>query len=211
MTDSQHAVPDVPHIVGALRVTAVLVGLAVALQCTSSPASAFTGHALGLQGNGHVVVDDSPLLHGSRELTLSAWFRVDELRGWQALMWKGDLPDRHPWSNREFGLFIEESGYVHLCSTPQSRQRRGQLYVNTPGGTIQPDRWFHVAAVISSRANGGVMRIYVNGELSASRPYDRSGLRDATGPLWLGGIPQTGAPFHGMIDDVRIYDRVVTP
>ena len=78
------------------------------------------------------------LLHGSDELTLSAWFRVDQLRGWQALLWKGDMPDRHPWNNREFGLFIEESGYVHLCSTPVSRQRRGQLYVNTPGGTVRP-------------------------------------------------------------------------
>ncbi len=121
---------------GALGATLTMFSLA--LMMTSGPADAFTGHALGLQGAGHVEIDDTPLLHGSDELTLSAWFRVDQLRGWQALLWKGDMPDRHPWNNREFGLFIEESGYVHFCSTPVSRQRRGQLYVNTPGGTVRP-------------------------------------------------------------------------
>ncbi|MBT4609535.1 MAG: BamA/TamA family outer membrane protein [Gemmatimonadetes bacterium] len=203
MTHSQQVAP------GAVRAAIVTWGFLVAIQLTVAPASAFTGHALGLQGSGHVEIDDSPLLHGSDGLTLSAWFRVDQLRGWQALMWKGDMPDRHPWYNREFGLFIEESGYVHLCSTPVSRQRRGQLYVNTPGGTIRPGQWFHVTAVVSSDAKGGVMRIYVNGELSASRPYDRSGLKNSTGPLWLGGIPQTGAGFHGMIDDVKIWRRAL--
>ena len=192
---------------GALGATLTMFSLA--LMMTSGPADAFTGHALGLQGAGHVEIDDTPLLHGSDELTLSAWFRVDQLRGWQALLWKGDMPDRHPWNNREFGLFIEESGYVHLCSTPVSRQRRGQLYVNTPGGTVRPGQWFHVAAVVSSDLQGGVMRIYVNGELSASRPYDRSGVRDSIGPLWLGGIPRTGAGFHGLIDDVRIWRRAL--
>lgn len=210
MTDSQHAIPGA-CCAGVRCAGIIWIGLAVILQFTAAPATAFTGHALSLQGNGHVEVEDTPLLHGSRELTLSAWFRVDRLSGWQALMWKGDLPDRHPFSNREFGLFVEGSGYVHLCSTPVSRQRRGQLYVNTPGGTVHPGQWFHVAAVVSSQANGGVMRIFVNGELSASRPYDRSGLRDATGPLWLGGIPQTGAGFHGMIDDVRIWRRALGP
>ncbi|HCV25003.1 MAG: hypothetical protein CME13_20380 [Gemmatimonadetes bacterium] len=60
-----------------------------------------------------------------------------------------------------------------------------------------------------SDLQGSVMRIYVNGELSASRPYDRSGVRESTGPLWLGGILRTGAGFHGLIDDVRIWRRAL--
>ncbi len=205
MTHSQQAAP------GALRATMILLGIAIMLQMTNRQTSAFTGHVLGLRGDGHVEIDDSPQLHGRDGLTLSAWFRVDELRGWQALMWKGDMPDRYPFSNREFGLYVEESGYIHLCSTPVSRQHRGQLYVNTPGGTVSPGQWFHVAAVVSADVAGGVMRIYVNGELSASRPYDRSGLRDSTGPLWLGAIPGTGAGFGGMIDDVRIWRQALQP
>ena len=43
---------------GALGATLTMFSLA--LMMTSGPADAFTGHALGLHGAGHVEIDDTP-------------------------------------------------------------------------------------------------------------------------------------------------------
>ena len=148
---------------------------AVLLGFTPMGSVADVGQALRLDGGqAHLEVEDAPWLHASSAFTVSAWFRTEKSHGWQALFWKGDQPDRDPYSNREFGLFLH-GGSVHLSSTPVSRQHRGHIYLDTPRGGVQIDRWHHVAAVLSSDVDGGAMRIYVDGELAASRPYDRSG------------------------------------
>ncbi|MFH1570227.1 MAG: LamG-like jellyroll fold domain-containing protein [Gemmatimonadota bacterium] len=186
-----------------------LAGLAVGAVGSVSAAT-LQGQVLHLDGAGdYVEVADSPDLHSAAALTITAWFRLDdEARSWQALVWKGDLPDHHPWANREFGLYCQSRGYVHLCSAPVSRFHAGQLYLDTPGGLVRPEQWYHVAAVLNSVANA--MQIYLDGELVASRPYDRSGLRDTTGPLRLGGIPGTGAELCGLLDEVRIWGRALS-
>lgn len=86
-----------------------------------------------------------------------------KLHDWQALFWKGDQPDGHPYNNREFAVQLH-GGSVQLTSTPVSRLHRGHLYLDTPRGAVQVDRWHHVAAVLSSDYDGGAMRIYVDEE-----------------------------------------------
>lgn len=169
------------------------------------------GQVLSLDGAGDCLeIADTPSLHSAAAVTVTAWFRLDAgYPSWQALFWKGDLPDRSPWKNREFGVYLHSRGYAHLCSTPVSRLHVGQLYVDTPGGMVQPGQWYHLAAVLSSSDN--YMKIYLNGDLVASRPYDRSGVRDSAGPLWVGGIPHRGADFHGVVDEVRVWGRALPP
>jgi len=180
------------------------------LALTSISSEATGGAVLALEGGqAHLEVEDAPGLHSPTALTLSTWFRADKLHSWQSLLWKGDQPDRDPWKNREFGLFLN-GGSVHISSTPVSRRHRGHLYLDTPRGAVQAGRWHHVAAVITSDVDGGAMRIYVDGELAASRPYDRSGIQDATGPLWIGGIPGQGVAFHGQVDEVQLWRRALT-
>ena len=111
----------------------------------------------------HLEVKDALWLHASSAFTVSAWFRTEKLHGWQALFWKGDQPDGHPYNNREFAVQLH-GGSVQLSSTPVSRLHRGHLYLDTPCGAVQVDRWPHVAAVLSSDYDGGAMRIYVDEE-----------------------------------------------
>ena len=59
-------------------------------------------------------------------------------------------PDRHPFGNREFGVYFQSRGCVHLCAAPVGRSHAGQLYEDTPGGVVQPGQWYHVAAVLSA-------------------------------------------------------------
>ena len=193
------------HMRTLLCTGAMAAGLAL-----SHPTAALQGRVLSLDGAGDFLeAPDAVSLHSSREITITAWFRLEDgHRAWQALVWKGDLPDRHPFGNREFGVYHQSRGYMHLCAAPVSRSHAGQLYVDTPGGAVQPGQWYHVAATLSAADNS--MRIYLNGDLLASRPFDRSGLRNSTGPLWLGGIPGTGANLRGLLDEVRIWGRALT-
>lgn len=173
---------------------------------------AHTAHAttvLHLSGGGDgLQVDDSPYLRAAEALTISLWMRASHLKDWQGLIWKGDLPDRSPWSNREFGIFLNGSS-VHLTSTPATRVYRGHLYLNSPRGTVHVGRWQHVAAVVTSDADGGSMRLFVDGELIASRPYEPGGVRDSSGPLRIGGIANRGYAFAGDIDEVRLWNRAL--
>ena len=76
---------------------------------------------------------------------------------------------------------------------------------------IRPNDWNHLFVTYdgSSRARG--VRIYLNGELQPVEVVEDH-LRDSmktTAPLCLGGQNRKRR-FHGLIDDVRIYDRELT-
>ena len=94
------------------------------------------GHVLCLDGKqAHLEVDDDIRFYAPSELTMSAWFRLDIVQGWQALFCKGDQQDGYPYGGREFGLFLHE-GSVHLSSTPMSLQRWGHIYLDTPRSAV---------------------------------------------------------------------------
>lgn len=66
--------------------------------------------------------------------------------------------------------------------------------------------WYHVAMV---RTNT-ILSIYINGMLSASRNDFTGNLRSTSDELRIGGDGGSGG-FQGVIDDVRIYSRALTP
>ena len=107
-------------------------------------------------------IPDTPVLHAAEDLTLTTWFRVDDPNAtWQTLLWQGNLTETPGHGNREFGLFYNSGGYIHLSSTPVSRVQAGHLTLDTPADVIGAGQWYHVAAVINSSANS--MTIYHNG------------------------------------------------
>lgn len=73
-------------------------------------------------------------------------------------------------------------------------------------GQLRPGQWFHVAAVF----DGQRMSLYRNGEEVGST--SKLG-RVATNPdvsTWIGRNPDGERPFHGSLDDVRIYNKAVS-
>jgi hypothetical protein len=68
------------------------------------------------------------------------------------------------------------------------------------------DRWSHLAVTY----DGTSIRLYVDGDEASSIPA--SGLiRRTSSPLWIGGNRPYGEYFRGVIDDVRVYDRALSP
>lgn len=180
------------------------VGLILTLGGSMS-SHALIGQVLNLDGQGdYVEIADSPSLHASGELTVTGWFRSDRMeRTWQVIFWKGDTPDHSPYNNREFSLFLQSNGSLELSSTGVDNRRRRIL---TPA-QIRVGQWYHFATVISAQENA--MRIFVNGELTATGTYDPSGIKNTGGPLRLGNLPNR-EHYAGLIDEVRLWNRALT-
>lgn len=154
--------------------------------------------------NDFISVPDSPTLHSDRQLTVSGWFKADNfIRAEQAIFFKGDAPEISNRSNREYGLFLDNDGFLYFHSTPVSGIGVGPVRIETPR-FAEAGRWYHFAAVID--ADAGIVRLFVDGKLLASGDYDTSGIRDTTGDLLFGRSPLGGVYFAGEIDEVRIYD-----
>jgi hypothetical protein len=72
--------------------------------------------------------------------------------------------------------------------------------------------WYHVGLVYDGSARAAGLRLYVDG-----KPFDTEVVHDTlSGPIRTGaalrvGSKVLGVPFVGQIDDLRLYNRVLTP
>ena len=82
----------------------------------------------------------------------------------------------------------------------------GAAPVHADGPRAGPvNRWSHLAVTFDGRR----LWLYVNGTHVSSRAATGSILRTHD-PLWIGGNHPYGEYFQGLIDEVRVYDRVLT-
>jgi hypothetical protein len=63
-------------------------------------------------------------------------------------------------------------------------------------------RWTHLAVTY----DGASVRLYVDGTMRSSQ-VATGVIKRTTDPLWLGGNGLYGEYFHGLIDEVRVYNR----
>ena len=68
------------------------------------------------------------------------------------------------------------------------------------------DSWTHVAVTY----DGTVLRLYVNASQVSSRATTGI-IKRTTDPLWIGGNDPYGEYFHGLIDEVRVYNLALSP
>src|SRR5574341_321766 len=175
----------------------------------------YTGSFNG--SNSYVSIPDAPTLHPDRNITILSWIYVNAFdKTWQNIFWKGNSPDcTTNCENREYSLWLNSNGSLHLASTPDDRVGVGQLTVNSPTGIIKTaasttanNGWYHVAAVISS--DQSIMKIYVNGVEQASGAYSSTDIRDTSGPLYIGSSPSWNSTFNGLVDELSIYKRALS-
>lgn len=81
-------------------------------------------------------------------------------------------------------------------------------WVTEPSSTIPLNEFVHLLTFY----DGENLAIYINGKLSVLTPF-RSQPHDKSTPFLIGALhskSQVAGFFNGVIDDVRIYDRVLT-
>lgn len=153
------------------------------------------GQALSFDGTSSwVTVAGSASLRLTGGMTVEAWVRPTTTAGWRTILLK------EFGSSLAYGLMASGGSgpAAHVFTTSEDHATSStNLPVNT---------WSHVAGTY----DGSTVRLYVNGVQVATNPVVGS-LRGDAGPLRIGGNSGYGEHFAGLIDEVRVYDRALTP
>jgi hypothetical protein len=154
------------------------------------------GRALRFDGsNDWVTINDAPDLHLSSAMTLEVWVNPTRNTSWRTAILK-ERPGDLDWALYSSGV-----------SRPSAWAGTAGGMGSVTGPTAPPlNVWTHMAATFDATT----IRLYVNGVQVATAA--RSGaLTSSTGLLRLGGNSLWAEWFAGQMDDVRIYDTVLTP
>jgi hypothetical protein len=155
------------------------------------------GSALQFDGvNDLVTIADAASLDLSTGMTVEAWVNPDVLSGWRTVVLK-EAP-----SGLAYALYANDNlprwaGYINTGGPDLSAKSSSALPLNV---------WSHVAVTYE----GTTIRLYQNGTQVGTQAA--TGRIIATsGVLRIGGNTVWPEWFAGRIDEVRIYNRALTP
>ena len=156
----------------------------------------------GLQfsGNGWVNVPDSPSLNiTGNEITISAWYRpstndIETNSNSQIVSkWLG--------SNSAYTLGYDvESNYIWFVINADNNVR---AYSAVPVDNI--NEWYHLVGVY----NGSEQIVYINA-VPGSSFANTGNIHVSSRSLRISGYPDDFSPLHGIVDDIRIYNRALS-
>jgi Concanavalin A-like lectin/glucanases superfamily len=165
-----------------------------------------SGAALHFDGSGWVEIQDAPVLRPATSWTVSAWVRPETLTS--------------PYNERIIDKGGDDYSGIPGYSLMYTPDRRF-LFGNTWGGgdqgniisltQVQSSDWYSLVGTY----DGLNARLYINGQLEAMSPMTWS--IDSTKPVQIGRFegninpPHWTSLFNGSIDEIRIYDRAITP
>ena len=162
------------------------------------------GSAASFDGQRYIDAGMPPNLGYEDEFTLSAWIYPNTDNG--VIFSRANEGDQ---GEVGWGLYIED-GKIRLNLS--TRVLDDGVAAETTQ-TIQLERWQHIAATYDGSKTPEGMRLYIDGI-----EQELEGLLDLVGnrlpqryPLRIGASGSTKPNFRGRIDDVRIYDRDLTP
>ena len=154
----------------------------------------------------------NPLNHEFNDITVSAWFNTNDRDEFQTIVSNG----YSEWTN-QYWLGIT-GGKLELRTRPTSSIAVHRI---TASDQLENGHWYHVAAVFNRNdsTENDELSLYLDGQLVGAGAKDIHNLDSVEfknfagtlGSLDIGHIHNnTGAAFHGLIDDVRIYHDVLT-
>jgi hypothetical protein len=156
------------------------------------------GGALSLDGvDDWVTVADAASLDLTAGMTIEAWVNPATLSGWRTVIMKETA------GGLAYVLYANDNvpkpaAYVRMAGRSNSD--------GTGGSAALPlNVWTHLAATY----DGATVRLYVNGSAAGSAATSGS-IVTSTLPLRIGGNAVWGEYFHGLIDEVRIYNRALS-
>lgn len=175
------------------------------------------GRALFLDGRGsYVELAGHPALDSihRQSFSLSAWFRPEDVP-------RGQGPAR----DASYGIVLRTGWHIGLLFNNEARfimtdWLKGDIEplwnsAGTWGMTYAPGHWYHLAGVVDRGL--GRVHLYVNAVLKHTQPFDPSReVYEVPYGAWRIGIGNPDFadwswPARGAIDDVRIYNRPLSP
>ncbi|WP_285737839.1 LamG-like jellyroll fold domain-containing protein [Kitasatospora phosalacinea] len=181
-----------------------------------------TGQALHLDGTDDYLRTSRPQVDGTRDFSVSAWVKLPKLADSDnvariAITQIGQHNSEFAlyysagWKRWSFGRYKEDTTADTLVRTWQQDCTPGTMVGTVPCFAGNTGEWTHLIGVNDTTAKK--TRLYINGYLVGESDYTQNSPWANPGPLQIGAVNREGANseyFGGDIDDVRIYDRVVT-
>ncbi len=152
------------------------------------------GNALQFAGRGNAFFEaaDSSFLQGVEEVTFAVWVNPSNTNA-------RIIDNSTAGKSDGYNLDLYPDNKVRWC-TPMAN-----LNTKEP---IPDNTWTHIVATCDIKK--GVQRIYVNGALKAEQTGLKPILVANQNPLRIGASSNGGACFEGKIDEVKIYNRVLS-
>jgi hypothetical protein len=83
-------------------------------------------------------------------------------------------------------------------------QREGITDIST--AALPVGEWYHVAVAF----DGATAKVYMNGEVGAEGTFS-FGTDPGAAMVFGASVAEGGNPFNGALDEIRIYNRVLSP
>jgi hypothetical protein len=168
------------------------------------------GQAFSFNGSySRAEVADSSSLAFTGSFTIEGWIKVN---GLPASGSHGDIMFRGDDGLAPYYLSVEPDGNLHFQVRAAATLDTNGCGLETP---ISTGQWTHVAATLDDAT--GLMSLYVNGTLAAQTTTDErpfATLDPTKNPgVGIGNANGTSdnQPFNGLIDELSVYNRALTP
>ncbi len=178
--------------------------------------------AVDMSGNGHdgAIGGTANWVAGQIALALdfdgsSTYIDMDDrvVEGtWSLAMWL--KPRDIPYTTDYYAVMHTDAwaagtAHVHL------RANTSLWNVDTNGGpnissttVLQENEWYHCAYTVLNEAGGNTAQMYINGVLESEG--EGGSVPSYLGPLNFGAWNNNSRFYHGLMDDIRIYDHVLS-
>jgi hypothetical protein len=170
------------------------------------------GAALRFDGiNDYIEVPDDPSLRGMAELTVEAWAYPETLDP----LWQGIVVKRDNYTgvgDFSYGIFARR-GWDHLPQHPAFElydESSASAVVRCYETHLVVNQWYHFAAVYS----GDTAELYINGVSCNEVPFVGATVNNSPHRFLIGTFAygsSEGYHFKGLIDEVAIYRRALSP
>ncbi len=172
------------------------LGAPGALSCDSDTAARFTQSK-----NSYVTVLRHVAFEPANSLTVELWFNqsVGKATQYEKLLWYG-RPDKQPWGSYGFErISALQGGFTFFAHTSTS------AFADALG--LAENTWYHLVGTY----NGAQLVTFVNGVAADQIPLTGSILYDNVHGLVIGAADSNFDNFDGLLDEVAIYAKVLTP
>lgn len=172
----------------------------------------FSGQSLGLgDGQQHVLVAHNDSLNITETMTITAWVKT------QGIAWEGVLaksPSDGSGANHagNYELRIENgSNQMHFLYQQGGNNDTAFPISDSPLAVVGANEWIHVAVTVEQVGDTpGEVNYYTNGVLADTKPINVGFGATNTNPLYIGSRADLFTQFNGNIDELRIYNHVLS-
>src|SRR3989338_4790812 len=180
------------------------------MSTTTTPTKGKIGQALNFDGVDDFVDMGSPAsLDDIGAMTVSVWVKPDTAGedGLGKIVTKDVSISANRWT-----LYIDNANGPLNAFGFFKEAGASPLWIQAVNNSVDYGQWQHIVATWDGSATAANVHLYKNGvELGYQLQQNGTAISsDAALPLLIGGAQDGSRVFDGLIDDVRIYDRVLS-